>query len=51
MKRVDAILSASGLILALALPSWAQEVKQLPTQAITLSGTVETIDRDSQRYR
>ena len=44
MKRVNAILSASGLVLAHALPSWAQEVKQLPTQTVTLSGTVATID-------
>ena len=43
-RRVNAILSASGLVLALSLPSWAQEVKQLPTQTITLSGTVATID-------
>src|SRR5580704_17651292 len=44
MKRVYAILSASGLVLALSLPGWAQEVKQLPTQTVTLSGTVATID-------
>jgi hypothetical protein len=44
MKQVNAILGASGLALALYLPSWAQEVKQLPTQTITRSGTVETID-------
>src|SRR5690349_10536768 len=44
MKRRTAILSASGLALALALPAWAQEVKQLPTQTVTLSGTVATID-------
>jgi hypothetical protein len=44
MKRVNAILSASGLVLALSLPSWAQEVRQLPTHTVTLSGTVETID-------
>ena len=44
MKGVNAILSASGLVLALSLPSWAQEVKQLPTQTVTLSGTVATID-------
>ena len=44
MKRVNAILSASGLVLALSLPSWAQEVRQLPTQTVTLSGTVATID-------
>ena len=48
MKRVTAILSASGLVLALSLPSWAQEVKQLPTQTVTLSGTVETIDHDKR---
>ena len=44
MKRVNAILSASGLVLALSLPSWAQEVRQLPTQTVTLSDTVATID-------
>lgn len=33
-----------GLVLALSLPSWAQEVRQLPTQTVTLSGTVATID-------
>ena len=44
MKRVTTILSASGLALALALPGWAQDVKQLPTQTVTLSGTVATID-------
>ena len=43
MKRVSAILSVSGLILALSIPAWAQ-VQTLPTQTITLSGTVETID-------
>jgi hypothetical protein len=26
------------------LPSWAQEARQLPTQTVTLSGTVATID-------
>ena len=45
MKRLNAILGASGLILALSLPSSAQEVKQL-THTVTLSGTVETIDHD-----
>jgi hypothetical protein len=43
MKRITAILGASGLVLALSLPSWAQ-FKQLPTHTVTLSGTVETID-------
>jgi hypothetical protein len=36
-------MKASGLVLALSLPSWAQ-VKEIPTQTVTLSGTVETID-------
>jgi hypothetical protein len=45
MKGVNAILSAAGLVLALSLPSWAQEVKQL-THTATLAGTVETIDHD-----
>jgi hypothetical protein len=44
MMRANAILSVSGLVLALSLPSWAQEVKQLPTQTVTISGTVATID-------
>jgi hypothetical protein len=48
MKRINAILGASGLVLALSLPSWAQEVKQLPTQTVTLSGTVATIDHDKR---
>ena len=43
MKRVTAILLASGLVLALSLPSWAQGTA-LPTHTVTLSGTVETID-------
>ena len=42
--RVNTILSVSGLVLALSLPSWAQEAKQLPTQTVTISGTVATID-------
>ena len=44
MKQLSAILGVSGLVLALSLPSWAQEVKQLPTQTVTISGTVATID-------
>ena len=47
MKPVTAILGASGLILALFLPGWAQ-VKQLPTHTISISGTVETIDHDKR---
>ena len=49
MKRVNVILSAAGLmVLALSLPSWAQPTTTLPTQTITLSGTVETIDHDKR---
>jgi hypothetical protein len=44
MKRLNAILSSAGLVIcALSLPSWAQ-TRTLPTQTVTLSGTVETID-------
>ena len=47
MKRLKAILSASGLVvLTLSLPSWAQLTRTLPTQTVTVSGTVETIDHD-----
>ena len=42
MKRITAILSTCGLVLALSLPSWAQTT--LPTHNVTLAGTVETID-------
>ena len=34
------------MVLALALPSWAQLTRTLPTQTVTVSGTVETIDHD-----
>ncbi len=47
MKSAAAILGASGLVLALSLPSWAQ-VKQLPTHTVTLSGTVATIDHNKR---
>ena len=43
MMRVSTILSMSGLVLALSLPSWAQ-VQTLPTHTVTVNGTVETID-------
>jgi hypothetical protein len=43
MKRIMTMLSASGLVLALAMPGWAQ-VKVLPTDTVTIAGTVETID-------
>ena len=44
MKRVTTMLSAFAVVLALALPSWAQ-VKELPKQTVTVAGTVETIDK------
>ena len=47
MKGVNLVLSAAGLVLALSLPSWAQ-TRTLPTQTVTLSGTVETIDHDKR---
>jgi hypothetical protein len=48
MKRINTILSASGLlVMALSMPSWAQ-TRTLPTQTVTLSGTVETIDHEKR---
>ena len=47
MKRVTTMLSAFAVVLALALPSWAQ-VKELPKQTITVAGTVETIDKNKR---
>ena len=54
MKRVNEILGASGLVLALALggPVWSypypsrawRRSEQLPTQTVTISGTIEFID-------
>jgi len=41
------MLSAFALVTALALPSWAQ-VKELPTTTETISGTIETIDKDKR---
>jgi hypothetical protein len=43
MKRIMTMLSASGLVLALAIASWAQS-KVLPTHTVNIAGTVETID-------
>jgi hypothetical protein len=43
MKCLMTMLSASGLVLALAISSWGQ-AKVLPTQTVTIAGTVETID-------
>jgi hypothetical protein len=47
MRRVTMMLSAFALVTALALPSWAQ-VKELPTTTETISGTIETIDKDKR---
>jgi uncharacterized OB-fold protein len=44
MKRGTTMLSAFAVVLALALPSWAQ-VRELPKQTVTVAGTVETIDK------
>ena len=44
MKRGTTMLTAFAVVLALALPGWAQ-AKQLPTQTITIAGTIETIDQ------
>ena len=43
MKRSLTVF-ACGLVLALSLPSWAQETKQLPPHKVSVSGTIETID-------
>jgi hypothetical protein len=43
MKRIMTMLSASGLVLALAISSWAQS-KVLPTHTVNIAGTVEAID-------
>jgi hypothetical protein len=40
-------LSTFAVVLALALPAWAQS-KQLPTQTITVEGTIETIDQSKR---
>ena len=44
MQRVKMMLSVSGVVLALSIPGWAQ-VRELPTQTVTIAGTVETIDQ------
>jgi hypothetical protein len=47
VKRIAAILVASTLAFAAALPGWAQ-VKELPTQTTTIAGTIETIDTNKR---
>ena len=47
MKRETTMLTTFALVLALALPCWAQ-VKELPTQTITIAGTIETIDQSKR---
>jgi hypothetical protein len=44
MKRGTTILTTSALMLAVALPCWAQ-VRELPTDTTTTAGTIETIDQ------
>src|SRR4051795_8748008 len=43
MKRIYAILGAGFIAAALSMPSWAQ-TRTLPTQTVTVSGTIESID-------
>jgi hypothetical protein len=47
MKRGTTMLSVFAVVWALALPSWAQ-VRELPTQTITIAGTIETIDQSKR---
>ena len=47
MKRGTTMLTAFAVVLALALPCWAQ-VKELPTQTTTIAGTIETIDQSKR---
>jgi len=44
MKRGTTMLSVFAVAWALALPGWAQ-VKELPAQTTTISGSIETIDQ------
>ena len=46
MKR-GTMLSVFAVAWALALPSWAQ-VRELPTQTVTIAGTIETIDQSKR---
>jgi uncharacterized OB-fold protein len=41
------ILSALAVVGVLAVPVWAQ-VRELPTQTVTISGTIETIDKNKR---
>jgi len=41
------MLSAFAVVLALALPCWAQ-VRELPTQTTTIAGSIETIDQSKR---
>src|SRR3954454_5972721 len=42
MKQVYALMGAGFIAVALSMPGWAQ-VRQLPTQTVTISGSIETI--------
>jgi hypothetical protein len=44
MKRGRTTLTTLALVLAVAVPCWAQ-VRQLPTDTTTIVGTIETIDQ------
>jgi hypothetical protein len=47
MKRGTMVFIMFAVVLALALPAWAQS-KQLPTQTMTIEGTIETIDQSKR---
>ncbi len=47
MRRGTTLLAGFALALALALPCSAEE-RQLPTQTVTISGTIATIDHNTR---
>jgi hypothetical protein len=44
MKQGTTAVNALALVLAIAVPCWAQ-TRQLPTDTTTIAGTIETIDQ------
>jgi hypothetical protein len=44
MKLGTRVLTTGALLLAVAVPAWAQS-RQLPTDTTTITGTIETIDQ------
>jgi hypothetical protein len=41
-------MTAFALVLPLTVPCWAAQVRELPTQTRTVSGTIETIDQSKR---